>query len=77
LLVGEGPILIFVYDRASDPDGAKNLIELMSKRGKRFKGLKFPPTAKGDVILLGTEVGSDSPLYWNGRTYRWEEPEGD
>lgn len=77
LLIGEGPILIFVYDRISDLDGAKNLMELMSKRGKRPRGAYFPPTAKGDVILLGTEVGSESPLYWNGKTYRWEELEGD
>jgi len=77
LLVGEAPILILVHERTSDPDGAKGLMELMSKRGKRRRGQTFPPTAKGDVILLGTEVGSDSPLYWNGKTYRWEEPEGD
>jgi hypothetical protein len=77
LLVGEAPLLIFVYDRTSDPESAKGLMELMSKRGKRSRGQTFPPAAKGDVILLGTEVGSDSPLYWNGRTYKWEEPEGD
>ena len=77
LLIGEAPILIFVYDRTSDPEGSKNLMGLMSRRGKRRRGQTFPPTAKGDVILLGTEVGSDSPLYWNGKTYRWEEPEGE
>ena len=77
LLVGEAPILILVYERTSDPESAKDLMELMSKRGKRRKGQTLPPTAKGDVILLGTEVGGDSPLYWNGRTYRWEEVGGD
>jgi len=77
LLVGEAPVVAFVYDNASDPEGAKNVIQLMSRSGKRRKGQTFPRTAKGDVILLGTEVGSDSPLYWNGKTYRWEEPEGD
>ncbi len=30
LLVGEAPILILVHDRTSDPDGAKNLMEVMS-----------------------------------------------
>jgi len=29
--------------------------------------------AKGDVILLGNQVGDNSPLYWNGRTYVWED----
>ena len=77
LLVGEAPVLVFVYDRTSDPNSSKDLLELMSKRGKRRRGQTFPPRAKGDVILLGTEVGSDSPLYWDGKTYRWEEPEGD
>jgi hypothetical protein len=77
LLLGEAPILVFVYDRTSDPESAKDLMELMSKRGKRRRGQTFPATAKGDVILLGTEVGGDSPLYWNGKTYRWEEVGGD
>ena len=77
LLIGDAPILVFVYERTSDPDSAKNLMELMSKRGKRHRGAYFPPTAKGDVILLGTQVGDESPLYWNGRTYRWEEGAAD
>jgi len=77
LLIGEAPIPIFVYDRASTPESAKDLMQLMSKGGKRRRGQTFPATAKGDVILLGTEVGSDSPLYWNGKTYKWVEPEGD
>src|SRR4030095_347113 len=77
LLIGEAPVLVFDNARRSDPDSSKDLLELMSKRGKRRRGQTFPPRAKGDVILLGTQVGSDSPLYWDGKTYRWEEPEGD
>jgi hypothetical protein len=77
LLIGESPILILEYNRIqSGPDGAKNLMELMSRRGKRRKGEKLPPTSKGDVIVLGSEVG-DSVLYWNGRTYRWEDSPDD
>jgi len=34
-----------------------------------------PATAKGDVVLLFTEVGDNSMLYWNGRTYRWQDAE--
>ncbi|MGI8602936.1 MAG: hypothetical protein ACR2OZ_08030 [Verrucomicrobiales bacterium] len=77
LLVGEAPVVAFAYVNTSSPESAKNVIQLMSKSGKRRKGQTFPRTAKGDVILLATEVGSDGPLYWNGKTYRWEEPEGD
>jgi hypothetical protein len=77
LLVGRAALLIFVHDRTSEPENAKDLMELMSKRGKRPKGLTFPRTAKGDVILLWTEVGDQTPLYWNGRTYKWEEGSAD
>src|SRR5438876_797936 len=79
LLIGESPILILEYDRAtsSEPEDRKDLIELRSKRGKRRKGEKLPPGSKGDVILLGTEVGGDSMLYWNGRTYHWEDSPDD
>lgn len=79
LLIGESPILILEYARAtsSEPGERKNLIELMSKRGKRRKREKLPPGSKGDVILLSTEVGGDSVLYWNGRTYRWEDSPDD
>jgi hypothetical protein len=79
LLVGESPILVLEYGRAtsSNPEDAKNLIEVMAKGGKRRRGQRFPRTARGDVILLGTEVGGDSTLYWNGRTYVWEDVQDD
>jgi len=77
LLVGHAALLIFVHDRTSEPGSAKDLMELMSKRGKRPKGQTYPRMAKGDVILLWTEVGDQTPLYWNGRTYKWEEGSAD
>ncbi len=79
LLIGESPILILEYNRAtsSEPDDRKDLIELMSKRDKRRKGEKLPARSKGDVILLVTEVGGDSMLYWNGKTYHWEDSPDD
>ncbi len=74
LLLGESPILILEYDRsAGSAADAKNLMEILSKRGKRRRGTNWPPTAaKGDSILLETEA-TESILYWNGKTYRWEE----
>ena len=77
LLVGQAALLIFVHDRISDPKSAKDLMRVISRRGKRPKGETFPRTAKGDVILLWTEVGDETPLYWNGRTYKWEEGSAD
>lgn len=74
LLVGESPILILENDRATSGrvQDAKGLMEIMSKRGKR-RGASWPAAAaKGDLIVLGTEA-TESILYWNGRTYRWEE----
>jgi hypothetical protein len=75
LLVGQAPLLTFVYDRTSRPESAKGLMELLNKRVKR-PGHRYP-AAKGDEILLWTEVGDDTPLYWNGRTYKWEEGSAD
>jgi hypothetical protein len=70
LLVGASPILAMEHDREkSAPDSG---MELMRKRARPRKGRWPPAAAKGDSIYLQTE-GSDSILYWNGKTYRWEE----
>jgi hypothetical protein len=75
LLIGDSPILILDYQRViSDrPADRQDLVGLMRKRGKHPKGVAFPRGAKGDVILLGNQVGDNTPLYWNGRTYIWED----
>lgn len=75
LLLGESPILIMQYSRATSSESAdkQNLIGIMKKGGRRNSGVMRPRGAKGDVILLGTEVGGDSLLYWNGRTYLWQD----
>ena len=77
LLLGESPILILEYERSTGkPEDAKDLMEIMTKRARRRRGQAWPPaTAKGDSIVLETEA-INSILYWNGKTYRWEESEG-
>lgn len=78
LLFGQTPILILNYSRASSSAAAdkKGLMELLTKRSTKHRGDGWPPTAaKGDSIVLGTEA-TDSILYWNGKTYRWEEAAG-
>jgi hypothetical protein len=79
LLLGESPILILQNARAisSQPNERMNLIGLRSRRAKRGRRESLPRGSKGDVILLATEVGGDGLLYWNGRTYLWEEPAED
>jgi hypothetical protein len=78
LLFGQTPILILNYSRAVSSEAAdkKDLMELLTKRSTKYRGDSWPPaTAKGDAIVLGTEA-TDSILYWNGKTYRWEEAAG-
>jgi hypothetical protein len=77
LLIGDSNLLILDHERATS-GRAEDITALMSvvkRRGPRPKGLKFPVTAKGDLVLLGNQVGDDSMLYWNGRTYRWRDSE--
>gem|GEM_PF-3212153 len=76
LLIGDSPILILENSRPTSGPEAGGM-ELMSRRGKLRKGESFPRTSKGDVVLMVTEVGGDSRLYWNGRTYRWEDSPDD
>jgi hypothetical protein len=78
LLFGQSPTLILNYSRATSSEAAdkKGLMELLTKRSTKYRGDGWPPaTAKGDSIVLGTEA-TDSILYWNGKTYRWEEAAG-
>ena len=79
LLIGESPVLALQYERAVSgrAEDASNLLSLMKRHGPRPKDQKFPPLAKGDVILLSTEVGNDSMLYWDGKKYRWKDLEED
>ena len=78
LLFGESPVLILNLGRVTsgDPNAVKNLMELLRKGPRRLRNLGWPPAAaRGDSIVLGTEA-TDSILYWNGKTYRWEEAAG-
>ena len=78
LLVGESPVLALENDRAISkyPEGQVKLMEIIKRSGRRRRGaFRAPATAKGDSVLLGTEA-ADSILYWDGKTYRWQETEG-
>lgn len=78
LMFGDSPVLILNNSRAvsTEPADKKGLMELLTKRSKRYKADGWPrPAAKGDSIVLGTEA-TDSILYWNGKNYRWEEAAG-
>lgn len=75
LLLGESPILIMQNARATSSEASDrtDLIGVRNRNGSRRSSEHFPRNAKGDLILLGTEVGGDSLLYWNGRGYSWED----
>jgi len=79
LLIGDSPVLALQYERgvSGRAEDASDLLSLMKRHGPRPKDQKFPPIAKGDVILLSTEVGGDGMLYWDGKRYRWEDVEED
>jgi len=79
LLIGDSAVLALQYQRAVSgrAEDASDLLSLMKRHGPRPKDQKFPPSAKGDVILLSTEVGNDSMLYWDGKKYRWKDVEED
>jgi hypothetical protein len=77
LVFGESPVLILNFARTTaGPEAVEALMSLI-KTGRQQGSL--PPRVKiarkGDVIVLGTEA-VDSFLYWNGKTYRWEEDTG-
>ena len=76
LLIGEAPLLILQYETSYGPDAARDQMELMKRSGPRRRGQRLPRNSKGDVIILGSQVG-DSMLYWNGRTYVWEDSPDD
>jgi len=78
LLLGESPIAILENDRATSGyrDSLTNLMTIITRRGLRRRGARFPPAARFDSINLLTEA-AESILYWNGKTYRWEELAGE
>ena len=78
LLLGESPIAILENDRATSGyrDSLTNLMTIITRRGVRGSGGWFPAAAKFDSINLLTEA-AESILFWNGKTYRWEEVAGE
>ncbi len=72
LLIGDSPVLILEHSRPTSGPEAGDM-KLMLRNARRRRDEVFPRTAKGDVVLMVTEVGGDSQLYWNGKTYIWED----
>jgi hypothetical protein len=72
LLIGDSPILILENSRPTSGPEAGDM-KLMLRHARRRSGEVYPKTAKGAIVLMGTEVGGDSQLYWNGKTYVWED----
>ena len=48
------------------------------KGSKQFKQFaKADRRIKNDVIVIGTEAGDDTALFWTGKKFAWYEPPGD
>lgn len=46
-----------------------------SKQFKEFA--KADKRIRNDIIVVGTEAGSDTALFWTGKKFAWYEPPGD
>ncbi len=48
------------------------------KGSRQFKQFaKADKRIKNDVIVIGTEAGEDTALFWTGKKFAWYEPPGD
>jgi hypothetical protein len=48
------------------------------KGSRQFKQFaKADKRIKNDVIVIGTEAGDDTALFWTGKKFAWYEPPGD
>jgi hypothetical protein len=74
LLLGGSPILIL--NRANlTADGAPDLMSLIGvsrARRSKYSEYRIPQSARGDWVLVGTQVG-EGLIYWDGKTYRFKD----
>lgn len=78
LLLGGSPLQILTYDNISS-DAVKDLMSVVPvsrARRRRYSEFRVPQTARGAWISVGTQVG-DGLVYWNGKTYRFQDSPDD
>jgi len=75
LLAGDSPITVTMSSVTGPSEYGNVYFQLFKKGSKDYRNLS-KRRAKGDLIDLPTN-GAGSFLYWNGRTYRWEEYDAD
>lgn len=78
LLLGGSPLQILRYDIVSSND-VKNLMSLVPAsraRRRRYSEFRVPQAARGAWILVGTQVG-EGLVYWDGKTYRFQDSPDD
>jgi len=76
LLAGESPITVTMSFATGAPGEGNSYFRLVKKGSKEYRTTFRQPKARGDLIDLPTN-GAGSYLYWNGRTYQWEEYDAD
>jgi hypothetical protein len=53
-------------------------LSVAAKGSKQFKQFaKADKRIKNDIIVIGTEAGDDTALFWTGKKFAWYEPPGD
>lgn len=78
LLLGGSPLQILTYDNISS-NAVKDLMSLVPAsrvRRRRYSEFRVPQTARGAWILVGTQVG-EGLVYWDGKTYRFQDSPDD
>lgn len=78
LLLGGSPLQILTYDNLSSNSvtGLMVLVPASRTRRRRFSEFRVPQTARGAWIIVGTQVG-DGIIYWDGKTYRFQDSPDD
>lgn len=78
LLLGGSPLQILTYDNISS-NAVKDLLSVVPAsraRRRRYSEFRVPQTARGAWILVGTQVG-EGLVYWDGKTYRFQDSPDD
>ncbi|HEX8491557.1 MAG TPA: hypothetical protein VF658_01835 [Pyrinomonadaceae bacterium] len=78
LLLGGSPLQILTNDNIS-ANQVKDLMTLVPAsrtRRRKYGEFRVPRTARGAWILVGTQVG-EGLVYWDGKTYRFQDSPDD
>lgn len=78
LLLGSSPLQILSYERisAGETKDLMSIVPASRTRRNKYSEYGVPQAARGAWILVGTQVG-EGLIYWDGKTYRFQDSAGD